>query len=221
MDDDFHTGQKKRHRLFTDAADRLADNTGYVIQDVNALGLQVDTGEVFYLKSIHPTLWVSTRAAQAQGVLSSVQFSISHEFGDGDFKLDAASSAQTFLLSTVLSGIKGVLLAVEINLTQSFNNIGSAAGVNVGRSGIDQAGWLSFLGAQGPASGQFSMDDPPNVFAGSTPNGRTAFPENYIGSAGQAAQVRFDTDAGPNVNLATTGKLFITLHYLATPTATG
>ena len=55
--DDWHSGSKKRHRLFADEADRLGDTTGYQIPDLNTFGLQVDTGQMFYLKSIGPTVW--------------------------------------------------------------------------------------------------------------------------------------------------------------------
>jgi len=55
--DTFHAGQGKRHRLFLDAADRLADDTQYVITDLGAFGIQLDSGKAFYLKSIQPTLW--------------------------------------------------------------------------------------------------------------------------------------------------------------------
>ncbi len=58
----YHTGQGKRHQLFADAADRDSDATKYVVQDLNAQSLQIDTGDVFYLQSIHPTVWAPQKA---------------------------------------------------------------------------------------------------------------------------------------------------------------
>lgn len=63
--DEFHTGQGKRHRLFIDAADRLADDTQYVLQDLRAFAIQFDTGQAFFLKSISPTLWAPVKAEEA------------------------------------------------------------------------------------------------------------------------------------------------------------
>lgn len=56
-DDDFQTGQGRRHRVFVDEDDRLSDSTGYTKSDLDTLGIQRDTKQVFFLSQINPTLW--------------------------------------------------------------------------------------------------------------------------------------------------------------------
>lgn len=210
MDDDFHTGQKKRHRLFADATDRLADNTGYVIQDVNALGLQVDTGEAFYLKSINPTVWAPSAPA---GIIKTAKTSLSWSGGDGDLKLTAVSSQQNFNIGAFVTALDGMLVGVEMNVLEAFviagaSNLLALMGHGVGQpeSMFKYALGDTYYEAGGLLTGPQHIILPP-PYTGLTED------EGYLPKIA-APQLLIDTNAGPNVSTATAGKAIFTIHYL-------
>jgi hypothetical protein len=164
---------------------------------------------------------VDTLESGGGGGLSTVQFSISWSGGDGDFKLTSGFASQDFLLSTVFSGIKGIIMATDVNVTEAFVGIGTSVGLILGSDSVTplaewynqdpatllpEQGSLSSLIETGAAVGTAAMSIPARTCINLAP--------------APFAQVTSDGGTGPALNLASAGKAIVTVHYIPLPTAT-